>query len=164
MSTKKMIAKIVMVAVIAGFCFWGCKKTDVSTVKPILTFKSISAYDVNQSNGSLSILLECNDITSLKSDTGVYVKLSLVNKISSCSTPGGGGTQTKTIYYPLPDISGATSYVSKIQINWTGISNGIPGNKCRPTDTTQIKIWVKNKAGLASDTLIVPNLVVIHNN
>ncbi len=162
MSMKNLIAKIVVVAIIAVFCFWGCKK-DGSSDKLTLTLKSVSADTVTQGR-SLSIVVECSDVSKLstKGDTAIGVKFILMNANKNC-TIGGVGTY-KLISYPVPDLTGSTSNSGNINFNFTGSGlSGIPGNICRPRDTTQVKIWVKSQAGIVSDTLVLPNYLVIKN-
>ncbi|MES2776243.1 MAG: hypothetical protein V4722_18860 [Bacteroidota bacterium] len=159
----KVSSKIAVAVLAAGICFWGCKKTSPAD-KIVLKFKSISSTDVRQ--GQLLILeIECNDVTqiSTKADTAIGVQFTMLNKNNVCSF--SGGTKVRTTPYPVPDLSRANTSSSVITMQWDGNAlSGIPGNKCRPIDTTQIRIWVKNKAGVTSDTLVIPNPVIIRNS
>jgi hypothetical protein len=109
--------------------------------------------------------VECSDISKLSTkstDTAIGIQFTLMNANSTCSI--SGGKKTTITSYPVPDISGSTSATSTINFNFSGsAANSIPGTKCRPTDSTQVKIWVKSQAGIVSDTLVLPSYVVIKN-
>lgn len=160
----KMIAKIVAVAVVMFICLWGCKKNG-SSDKLTLKLKSVSSYNVIQGQ-NLSISVECSDVSKLSTkstDTAIGIKFTLMNANKNCSVTANAPSFT-IISYPVPDLSGASSATSTIDFNFTGsFGSAIPGTKCRPSDTTQVKIWVKSMAGIVSDTLILPNYIVIKN-
>lgn len=163
MRTKKMIAKIVAVAVVVLVCLWGCSKSG-SSDKLTLKLKSVSSYTVTQGQ-TLTISVECSDVSKLStkvSDTAIGIQFTLMNANSTCSI--SGGKKTTITSYPVPDLSGATSATSTINFDFSGsAASGIPGTKCRPTDSTQVKIWVKSQAGIVSDTLVLPSYIVIKN-
>ncbi|MEO7309559.1 MAG: hypothetical protein ABIX01_04115 [Chitinophagaceae bacterium] len=163
MTFMKVSSKIAVAALAVYICLSACKKTSPSD-KLVLKFKSISSTDVRQGQ-LLTLEIECNDVTqiSTKADTAIGVEFTILNKNNVCSF--SGGTKVRTTPYPVPDLSRANTSNSLILLEWDGNAlSSIPGNKCRPIDTTQIRIWVKNKAGVTSDTLVVPNPVIIRNS
>jgi hypothetical protein len=163
MLKKNMIAKIGAAAVVIMVCLCGCSKSG-SSDKLTLKFKSVSSFNVTQGQ-SLSIAVECSDVSKLSTkatDTAIGIQFTLMNATSSCSI--SGGVKTRITSYPVPDLTGATSNNSTINFNFSGSSStSIPGTKCRPIDSTQVKIWVKSQAGIVSDTLILPSYIIIKN-
>jgi len=165
---KKISSKITMVALVASICFLGCKKSD-STDKPNLKLKSVNTYNVGP-KGYLQIVLECDNLSSIASnvDSAMGVKFIVTNK-AACVNDPGDTKRTKTFKMKLPE-SGSFSGTSEIEINWLNGSNGQglpPGygglfaNTCRPVDSTVMKFWVKNKAGVVSDTVTIDRPIVI---
>lgn len=168
MTFMKVSSKIIAVALVAGICFWGCEKTS-TTDKPVLRFKSASSYDVKL-GGLLTITLECDNVADLKNaelDTALGIQFIVLNPQSCVS---GSGSKNRIFRTALP-ITGTFSGTSQIELNWinnigVGAPPGygqLPNTNCRPIDSTRIRFWVKNKAGLISDTVVVDKPILIYH-
>jgi len=168
MMMKKISSKIMMAALVTGISFLGCKKSE-SNAKPNLKLKSVNTYNVGP-KGYLQIVLECDNLSSIASnvDSAMGVKFIVTNKAPCVGDPGDT-KRTKTFKMKIPQ-SGSFSGTSEIEINWlngtanTGLPPGYGGlfaNTCRPIDSTIMKFWVKNKAGVVSDTVTIDRPIVI---
>lgn len=168
MTFMKVSSKIIATALVAGICFWGCKKTS-SGGKPVLKFKSASTYEVKL-GGLLSVTLECENVADLKtaeSDTALAVQFIVINKASCVS---GSGSKSRIFRTGLP-ATGTFSGTSEVVLNWinnvgTGAPAGygpLPNTNCRPVDSTYIRFWVKSKTGVVSDTIITDKPIAIYH-
>ncbi len=168
MTFMKVSSKIIAIALAVGICFWGCKKTN-PTNKPVLRFKSASTYNVRL-GGLLSITLECENAADLKIselDTALAIQFIVLNPQSCVS---GSGSKNRIFRTAIP-VTGSFSGTSEIVLNWinnvgVGAPPGygqLPNTNCRPIDSTRIRFWVKNKAGVTSDTVLVDKAILIYH-
>ena len=164
----KFSSKIIVATLAAGICFWSCKKTG-SGGKPVLKFKSASTYEVRV-GGLLSVTLECENVGDLRiaeSDTALGIRFIVINR-ASCVGPSG--SKNRIFRTALP-VTGSFSGTSQIVLNWinnvgVGAPPGygpLPNTNCRPIDSTLIKFWVKNKAGVVSDTVTIDKPIAIYH-
>jgi hypothetical protein len=166
----KSFSKIAIIAIAVSITLLACKK-NVPGAKPVLRFVSASSYDVKSAGGLLTVTLECDNLADLKTaaaDTALGVQFIVTNP-NPCTS--SSGSKNRIFRTGLPETSEFFYGKSQIVLNWAnnlGVSapagfGSLPNTNCRPIDSTTIRFWVTNKAGITSDTIQVDKTIVIRH-
>jgi hypothetical protein len=151
--------RLIFAIVLLSSLMIACSKGKLTTT-PKLELKSLSTKIVPV-NGSLTVVLKFKDKEGDISDTFYVKKIRLNRRVVT--------TVRDSFYYKVPDVP-AKTYRGEFQIDMdyqtilSAISPPvIPGSNPpqREPDTLMLKFATKDKGNHVSDTLIIPQIIVI---
>ena len=152
---KTTFLALVLLAFLAG-----CEKDKFQT-KPQITLKSVSS-DVIPVNGSLKVVIEFTDKEG-DVDDSLFVKKRRLNQRVTA-------TIRDSLRYKIPTFPDKTKGEMEVFMDYQAILSAInppniPGSipPQKESDTVSLKFAVRDKAGNASDTLTIGNIVVLRN-
>ena len=150
----RLISLILVVLVI----FTACKKNKFQT-KPQLKLKSVNNYTVPL-NGTLKVVIEYTDKEGDLSDT-FYVRKIRTNKTVTT-------TVRDSFYYKVPEFPDTRQGEFHLELDYQTILSAItppniPGSNPpqKQPDTLIVKFAAKDKGNHLSDTLTIPQIIVI---
>jgi len=151
--------RLIFAIILVSSIVIACDKGKLTTT-PKLELKSLSTKIV-QLNGGLTVLLKFRDKEGDISDTFYVRKIRLNRRVVA--------TVRDSFFYKVPEVP-AKTYRGEFQIDMdyqtilSAISPPvIPGSNPpqREPDTLMLKFATKDKANHISDTLVVPQIIVI---
>ena len=147
MSTK------ILLAIIAFGILAGCSK-DKYTSKPQLTYKKVNTKFLSN-NETITFTLGVTDAEGDLQDSMWVQEI-----VKGCS---GGGFISK---YKMPDFTPTTNLQGDIQVCYSyGLNLDCPPithSTCvNKNDTATFRFWIQDKAKNKSDTLVVPDQIIL---
>ncbi len=146
--------KIILLSAIA-FGFFGCKKDDPTGTKPILTFKSVTMEDVPVEVEQIEFYFDLQDGDG---DTEGELYFTDIYRLDS--------TQYDFIQMPDLESHSGTKLKAELTLIMGEFGNtrirlrGNTNNPATNPDTSQLKVFVVDKAGNSSDTLRLPKVAI----
>lgn len=147
--------KIILLSAIA-FGFFGCKKEGEAGKKPVLTFKSVTMEDIPTDVQEIQYTFDLQDGDG---DTeGEFFVTDIYRQDS-----------TKYDYMLMPGLEAHSGIKLKAELilivsdvnqsNFLRLRGNNPNPVTNP-DTSQLKVYIVDKAGNASDTLRLPKVAI----
>ena len=156
MNWQKSMFRLLGGSAICGMLFLACGKDSFNS-KPSLEFLSTAGNDLEQGD-LLQINLMVRDKEGDISDT-----LFVESFTRRCPN------SIRMLKPPMPEIPPKANLEAKISLNYlVNVANGeYPTwtlDLCRFSDTLEMSFWIKDKAGNISDTIKLPQPIIIKND